>query len=360
MKKNKKKKESKKINLNYGLSPGSLIYIGTEHSEESSVHLLSYDERAVKTTLFEDVGSMVASLDPHKVNWINITGIHNTEIVGQIGKAFGVHSLVLEDILNTEQRPKVEVYDNYLFISLKFVSQDIIGTSNIEIQQISFILGPHYVISFQEIANDFFKPIRKRIDVEQSRIRSLKADYLLFTLVDLVSDHYLSLIDHIGNAIELLEDEIHEKPEEHHLHEVMINKRNLLHLIKIILPFRESMLQLKSIQSPFIDESNKIYFEDVRDHLSTAKESLELYFELNKSLRESYQSSISFKTNKVMQLLTIISTLFIPLTFIVGVYGMNFVNMPELSYRYGYFIVWGIMIIITVLLVFYFKRKKWL
>ncbi len=343
-----------------GLSPGSLIYVGEEYEGDTVIHLTSYNSEKVTTILIDSVDEIQNKIDPQMINWVNITGIHNTGIIDEVGKIFGIHPLVMEDILNTGQRPKLEVYDNYIFASLKIVYRDTVEQSAPQVDQISFVLGDHYLLSFQEIDSDYFQPIRQRIDRDESRIRTMKTDYLLFALIDLIVDLYLSLIEHIGDDMEILEDKIYNHPEKEHLYMVMSNKRHLLNLLKIILPIKESLLKIKGMNSDLIDPKNKIFFEDVHDHLATVQESLELYFEVNKSLRESYMSSIGLKTNEVMKLLTIISTLFIPLTFIVGVYGMNFINMPELSWKNGYFYVWGLMIVITIFLIIYFKKRKWI
>ncbi len=361
MSKKTKKSQVKKTKAStIGLSPGSLVYVGQIYEGDSTIHCTRYNQTKVDSFRVDTVDEMITAKNPDMVNWFNITGIHNTAIIEQIGKQFDIHALVMEDILNTEQRPKLEIYDSYLFVSLKVVYPNPGEQSTPQVEQISFILSDDCLLSFQEIDSDYFKPIRQRIDREGSRIRTMKTDYLLFALIDLVVDQYLSLIEHIGDDIQTLEDQIYDHPVKEHLYMVMSNKRNLLHLHKIIMPIRESLLKIKGMNTDLIDPDNKIFFEDVHDHLSTVQESLELYFELNKSLRESYMSSIGLKTNEVMKLLTIISTLFIPLTFIVGVYGMNFTNMPELSWHYGYFYIWGLMIVITILLIFYFKKRKWL
>lgn len=360
LKKIKEHKASSKKTSKVGLSPGSLVYVGDAYEGDSTIHIIRYDDGNVDTIPIESVEDVQKEIKPDMINWVNITGIHNTKVMERIGNIFGIHPMVMEDILNTRQRPKLEVYEEYLFVSLKVVYPDPDEQSTPQVEQISFILTDQYLLSFQEVDSDYFKPIRKRIDMQGARIRTMKTDYLLFALIDLVVDYYLSLIEHIGDDIQTLEDTIYDHPEEEHLYMVMSNKRNLLNLRKIILPIKESLLKIKGLNSELIDPGNKIFFEDVHDHLSTVQESLDLYFELNKSLRESYMSSIGFKTNEVMKLLTIISTLFIPLTFIVGVYGMNFNYMPELTWPYGYFLVWGIMIIITIALIIYFKRRKWL
>lgn len=358
-KKNKSARLRKKASK-IGLSPGSLIYVGDDHEGESQIHLIQYNEILVSTTKVHSENEIKDLIDPEKVNWLNITGIHNAEVIERTGQIFGIHPLVMEDILNTNQRPKLELYDDFLFVNLKFVEPTPDEDGNPLVEQISLILGDHYVVTFQEFKRDSFKAIRKRIDKDNSRLRIKKSDYLFYALIDLVVDHYLVLVDHYGTEIEIIEDKIYDNPEQEHLNLIMSNKQNLLYLRKIILPLKESLLKIKGMESTLVDTKNKVFFEDVYDHLLTMQESLDLYFELNKSLRESYMSRIGLKTNEVMKLLTIISTLFIPLTFIVGVYGMNFDNMPELSWRYGYFYIWGMMVVITVLLIFYIKKRKWL
>lgn len=362
MRKKKKISAVKKRSIRnpVGLSPGSLVYVGEASEGDTVIHLTSYNQEKTQTILIGSVDEIQKKIDPRLVNWFNITGIHNTEVIEYVGKLFGIHPLVMEDIMNTNQRPKLEVYDDFIFVSLKVVYRNTEKNDAPQVEQISFVLGDHYLLSFQEIDSDYFQPIRQRIDRDGSRIRTMKTDYLLIALIDLVVDQYLSLIDQIGDDMEILEDKVYSHPEKEHLYLVMSNKRQLLNLRKIILPIKESLLKVKGMDSELIDPKNRIFFEDVHDHLATVQESLDLYFELNKNIRESYMSSIGLKTNEVMKLLTIISTLFIPLTFIVGIYGMNFKYMPELSWKNGYYYIWGLMIVITILLIIYFKKRKWI
>lgn len=343
-----------------GLSPGSLVYVGEDYDAASTIHCTRYNESEVETFRVEPEGYIHDHIRDNMVNWFNITGIHNTDVIERIGKEFGIHPLNIEDILNTEMRPKLEIYEDYIFVSLKAVYPIPAGEISPRVEQISFVLGKNYLLSFQEIESDYFKAIRQRIDREGSRLRTMKTDFLLIAQIDLIVDHYLSLIEQIGDDVQDLEDLIYDQPEKKHLHRVMANKRNLIFLWRIILPIQESLLTIRGVRSGLIYETNKIFLDDVYDHLASVKESLDMFIELNKSLRESYSFSIGFRTNEVMKLLTIISTLFIPLTFLVGVYGMNFTNMPELSWEYGYFYLWGLMVLITIVLILYFKNRKWL
>lgn len=343
-----------------GLSPGSLVYVGETNEGPTDIHCTRYHKHSVETLRIPSVDQIDEKMKPDMVNWINITGIHNTELMEKVGQQFNIHPLIIEDILNTEHRPKLEIYDDYLFVSMKAVYPDTDEQKVPRVEQISFVLGTNYVLTFQEIDSDYFQSIRRRIDRDGSRLRNMKADYLLITMIDLVVDHYLSLVENIGDEVQNLEDLIYDSPEKQHLQIIMSNKRTLLYLWRIIQPIQESLATIKGMTTELIDPNNKIYFEDVYDHLSSVRESVELFLELNNSMRESYSYSIGFKTNEVMKLLTIISTLFIPLTFLVGVYGMNFDYIPELSWKNGYFYVWGVMVVITILLILYFKKRKWL
>src|SRR5690606_32529087 len=216
----KKRKNSavkKRMRTKVGLSPGSLIYVGEEYEGDTVIHLTSYNPDKVTTVLINSVDEIKNRIDPQIVNWVNITGIHNTNTIDQVGKIFGIHPLVMEDILNTGQRPKLEVYDTYLFASMKIVYRDTADQTVPLVDQISFVLGDHYLLSFQEIDRDYFQPIRQRIDRDESRIRSMKTDYLLFALIDLIVDQYLALVEHIGDDMEILEDKIFNQPEKEHL-----------------------------------------------------------------------------------------------------------------------------------------------
>ncbi|WP_236976373.1 magnesium/cobalt transporter CorA [Membranihabitans maritimus] len=352
----RKKSASNKI----GLPPGSLVYVGKDSNEPTQIELIQYDENESVKTEIQKVKELKSFITDKKVNWVNIDGIHNIDVVESIGKIFNIHPLVLEDILNTDQRPKFDIYEDYFFVSLKVVTKSDSDANVYNVEQISFILGNQYLLSFQEKSGDIFGPVRERLELPISRIRHSREDYLLYALIDLIVDNYLSVIENVGEKIQFLEARISDNPKEKHLKKIMIHKKNLLDLRRIITPLKESLFKMQGYETSFIDPKNEIFFRDVHDHINTIQELIEIYFEINKSLRELYMSNISMKTNEVMKLLTIISTLFIPLTFIVGVYGMNFTNIPELDNPNGYFYVWGVMIVITLILIYYFKRKKWI
>lgn len=359
MKKHKpiKKKKSRRP---AGLAPGSMIYIGNQNEGLSSILLIRYDSSQVEKTPIHKPEDLLQEIKPDRVNWIHVDRIHNVETIEKIGQIFNLHPLVLEDILNTNQRPKIEEYEDSIFVTVKIMSENTNTPEEIEVEQISFILGKNYLLSFKEIKTSIFTPILDRLQIPNSRIRNKQADYLLYALLDLIVDHYLLLTESMGDRIQELEEEINENQQESHLQDALSNKKDLLQVRKFLLPVKELIHKIHLLDSDLLHQKNKIYYTDIYDNLQTAQESLEMYVELNKNLRESYMSGITLKTNEIMKILTIISSLFIPLTFIVGVYGMNFTYMPELNLKYGYLYVWILMILIALGLLIFFKRKKWL
>lgn len=343
-----------------GLAPGSMIYVGDQTQGSSTIQLIKYDVNDIEKIRIKDVNRLSEHLDPEKVNWLHIDGVHDLKTIEKTGNIFQLHPLVLEDILNTRQRPKVEEYSDSIFVTAKIMSEVPENPDEIYTEQISFVLGSHYLLTFKEVKSDLLLPIHQRLEIKNSRIRNKKSDYLLYTILDLIVDHYLLLSENIGDRIQELEEEINQNQQEEHLQFALNNKTNILYIRKFLLPVKELTHRIPLLDSHLIDPSNTIYYTDIYDNLDTAQESLEMYVELNKNLRESYMSGITLKTNEIMKILTIISSLFIPLTFIAGVYGMNFINMPELNLRYGYLYVWILMIGITIGLLLFFKRKKWL
>ncbi|HEX5742875.1 MAG TPA: magnesium/cobalt transporter CorA, partial [Flavobacteriaceae bacterium] len=291
-------------------------------------------------------------------SWINIDGIHNTEIIEALGNHFGHHPLLMEDILNTLSRPKLEEYEDYLFLNLKMLG---IGKDQNAIisEQVSLILGKNYVISFQEQPGDIFDSIRVRIRESKGNIRKRKADYLFYRLIDTVVDHYFFIIEHLSERIEKLEDIILVTQSTHILHQIQDLKTQLIQIRKAISPLREAVSLLQKDEVKLIHKNTLQYFRDVYQNLIQVSESIDIYREMTKNLMDLYQSGINNRMNQVMQVLTVIATIFIPLTFIVGIYGMNFDNMPELHWKYGYFIIWGIMVTVVLFMLKYFKRKKW-
>ncbi|MGE0773291.1 MAG: magnesium/cobalt transporter CorA [Cyclobacteriaceae bacterium] len=290
------------------------------------------------------------------VNWINLDGLSDNAIVNQIGEHFKLHSLLLEDV-TTEHQPKVEEYDDYLFFTLKMLYR--IEDDHIDYEQISFVLGRDYLISFQEKEGDLFDSFRERIRLDQGRVRKKKADYLLYRLVDIIVDNYYVILDAVGEKVEQIEDDIHNNPTGDEFRKIQNVKKELIYLRKALYPLRDAMSKLIKDESGFVDDTNIRFFSDVYDHVVHLIDSMDTYKDLTSSLMDIHINTLNTRMNEVMKLLTVISTIFIPLTFIVGVYGMNFHFMPELEWPWGYPMVILIMIGVVLGMVRYFKYKKW-
>jgi magnesium transporter len=293
------------------------------------------------------------------VTWINVDGLHDVDVIERLGKAFELHPLILEDILSTRQRPKFEDYGKSLFVVLKMLSYND-GSQSVESEQVSLILGAGYVLSFQERIGDVFDCVRDRIRNAKGRIRTQGADYLAYALIDAIVDSYFGILEKVGDKIELLEDELVSDPEEKTLQAIHRLKREMISLRRSIWPLRELVNGIQRSESTIITESTGVYLRDVYDHTIQIIDTIESLRDIVSGILDTYLSSISNRMNAVMKVLTIIATLFIPLTFVAGIYGMNFENMPELKWRYGYAAVWSVMLLVTVSMLVYFRRRKWL
>jgi magnesium transporter len=297
--------------------------------------------------------------DPY-ISWINIDGVHNVEIIRALGEQYNLHPLLLEDVLNTELRPKIESFDRYLFVLLKMLTYNA-KTCEVEAEQVSLVLGENFVISLQEEREgDVFDPIRARLENANGKTRKAGADFLLYSLVDMIVDNYFVVLEKLGERLEDLEMEITGSPDQESLKALYQLKRELITVRKSVWPLREIVSTLERDETSLIKKETRKYIRDVYDHTIQVIDTTESYRESMSSLLDVYLSSISNKTNEVMKVLTIISTIFMPLTFIAGVYGMNFQHMPELEWRYGYFLVMGIMFIISLIMIYFFRRRKWL
>lgn len=346
------------ISESAGLAPGSLVHIGERRSENIQISAIDYNETFHQEVTCKTIEETFSFKNSESVSWVNINGLHDTDIIAKVGKNYGLHPLLLEDILNTKQRPKTEEYDNYLYLSLKMLGVSADGKS-ITSEQVSLILGDSWVISFQEEEGDVFDNLRKRLKENKGIIRKQGADYLLYRLIDTIVDNYFFVTEHFNESIESLEEVVLNSPSIEILQTIQRYKRDLVQLRKSVVPLRESIALLQKDTKLFQDSTVR-YLRDVYDHIIHINESFDAQRDLLGGLMELYHTGMSNKTNQVMQVLTIIATIFIPLTFIVGVYGMNFENMPELKTKYGYTIVWGIMIAIILVMTVIFKRKKWL
>jgi magnesium transporter len=354
-----KQKVVKKRIGKVGLPPGTPIYVGEKKIEKVKISVMNYDETQFLEKEIKSIEDILPLKEKPTVTWINIAGIHEVDIIEKIGKSFDLHPLIIEDIVNTDQRIKVEDFGNYIFVVLKmfFYAEN---KNEIKAEQISLILGSNFVISFQEEESDIFKPIRERIRNGKGRARKLGADYLAYSLLDAIVDHYFVILEKLGERVEDLEDELVTRPEPKILGEIHRLRREMIFLRKSVWPLREIIACLERGETSLIQKSTEIYLRDVYDHTIQVMDAVETYRDMLAGMLETYLSSISNKMNEVMKVLTIIATIFIPLTFIVGVYGMNFRFMPELEWRWSYLIIWTIMIVVAVFMIFYFKRKRWI
>lgn len=350
------KKSSKKA----GLPPGTPVHIGKKRSERTKITVLDYDEANFQEVEIRRVDECFPFKDKPTVTWINVEGIHQAEILEKIGDCFGLHHLVLEDIANTDQRPKMEDYGGYIYTVLKMLYYND-ESNEIVIEQISLVLGPNFVISFQEgKEGDVFGPVRERIRSEKGRIRKMGADYLAYALIDSIVDYYFIILERLGEEIEFLEEELETNPTPETVQTIHDLEREMIFLRKSVWPLREVISGLERGESSLIQESTRIYLRDVYDHTIQVMDAVETFREMLSGMLDIYLSSISNRMNEVMKVLTIIATIFIPLTFIVGIYGMNFRYMPELERPWAYPMVLLFMLAVGLLMVFYFRKKRWL
>ncbi len=350
------KKRSKKA----GLPPGSLIHIGEKKVEELRITIFDYDEQHFEEREVKAIEECFVFREKPTITWINVEGVHQVEMVEKLGECYGFHPLVLEDILNTDQRPKMEVYGDYLYIVLKMLYD---GDENrpVEGEQVSLILGPNFVISFQEgREGDVFNPVRERIRSGKGVIRKMGSDYLVYSLIDMIVDHYFVVLERLGEKIELLEEELVAHPTTTTLQEIQKFKNQMTFVRRMVWPLREVISGLGRKESALVKETTEIYLRDVYDHVVQLMDTIEVYREMLSGMLDIYLSSVSNRLNSVMKVLTIIATIFMPLTFIAGIYGMNFKHMPELEWRWGYPAVWLIVVIVGISMLIYFKKKEWL
>jgi len=352
-------KLSRKRSKKSGLPAETLVYTGEKRDEKIKIHVIDYDE----TNLIEQELTEVEACIPYKskptVTWINVDGVHDVTMLEKLGDCFGLHRLVMEDIMSTDQRPKMEDYGEYLYIVFKMLSSG--KNDEIVTEQISLILGANYVISFQEgVEGDVFNLIRERIRNSKGRIRKMGADYLAYSLLDAVVDNYFVVLEKFGDRIESIETELIGTPTQTTVQRIYQLKREMIFLHNAVWPLREVVSALGKRESSLVKESTAPYLRDVYDHVIHVIDSVDIYREMLSSMLDMYLSSVSNRLNEVMKVLTVISLIFMPITFIAGVYGMNFKHMPELEWHWGYPAALLVMVAISILMVFYFKRKKWL
>ncbi|MDP8322213.1 MAG: magnesium/cobalt transporter CorA [Candidatus Stygibacter australis] len=342
-----------------GLAPGTMVHIGSQKAESTGISLIDYDPATVTEKKLNSINEVFPSFQSEIISWTNIDGLHNMELFTELSKELKLHPLLMEDILDTGQRPKLEIYSDHLLVILKMITwndQD----KRIDFEQVSFVLGKNYLLSFQEHQGDVFEHVRQRIRNPQSRIRKMKTDYLLYSLLDAIVDSYFLMLSTVGDQIEELEEELIENPSNDILSTIHHLKRDVLFLRKSIWHLRTVISNLNREDFQYITPELHTYLRDLYDNTVQVMDTIETYREIISGMLDIYLSSLSNRMNQVMKVLTIFAAIFIPLTFVAGVYGMNFHYMPELSYKWAYPIWWVFVIIITVGMVIYFKKKKWM
>ena len=343
-----------------GSTPGELVT--SPDSPAPSIRVVAYDEGELFEEALTDLTQLAALRERWSTVWINVDGLGDTAVVQQLGQIFGLHPLALEDVVTVHQRPKVEVYGEYLFVVLRMPPT----TERMETAQLSLFLGEGYVLTFQEQRGDWFDPVRARLRKGRGRIRGAGADYLTYALIDAVVDHYFPILEHYGERVEDLSDAVFQHPHDSLILQIHETKRDFMVLRRAIFPLRETLNALQRDDVPQIAAETRVYLRDAYDHVIQLMDLVETYREMSGGLMEAYQSSVGYRTNEVMRVLTIFATIFIPLTFVAGIYGMNFdreaspFNLPELGWAYGYPAFWGVMVLIAGALLLFFRRKGWL
>lgn len=364
----KRNKKFKKIDLHklvpktvhQGTVHGMVEYIGKSREANVTIDILEYDEVNVKETTITSVKNLKEHLNSPMMKWIRVTGVHDAEIIGQIGELLNINSIDLEDIANTTQRPRIEERDLYIFLEFILLQIDP-ETHDVINEQVALIQGKDYVITFHETNPKVFESLHNRILTSKGSIRKLNSDYLVFAITDIIIDQYFLLLEDIGETVEDVEEQLVPSPDRSSQEAIYRLKRRLIYVKKTIWPTREVLSSLQRSDHILINESTKIYFRNVYDHTVQVIETLESLRDITAGMMDLYLSSVSNKMNEIMKVLTVFSTIFIPLTFLAGVYGMNFrKKFPELDWEYGYFVFWLICIITTIIMLFYFRRKKWL
>ncbi|MGM5471274.1 magnesium/cobalt transporter CorA [Flavobacteriaceae bacterium LMO-SS05] len=352
-------KKKKKIYKALNLSPGTMTYKGKKESDVTTIELINYDTKNFTKSNFDHVADVLKLEKSGEISWININGLHNTFEIEQLGKNYDIHPLTLEDIVNPFHRPKIDEFENYLYIVFKMLSLK--DDAVLKYEHVSMVVGHNFVLTFQESDGDVFENLRERISNGKGRIRTLGSDYLMYAILDAIVDNYITVVEAFGDKIEDLEERIFEPDSNTNEtpNHIQALKQEVLKIRRSIFPFKEVVNRLEKMDSSIIDQKTHRFIRDLYDHIVQVSESVDLYREMIWSLMDMHMTIISNKMNEVMKVLTIIATIFIPLTFLAGIYGMNFDNIPELHYQYSYYILWGAMIIIFIFMLLYFRRKKW-
>ena len=350
---------TKKMHRQAGLAPGTLVHIGEKKVEDVRITVMDFDGEGFREKVVESVDECFAYRDKPTTTWINVDGVHDVGIIEKLGACYGIHPIVLEDIVNTVQRPKMLDFGDYIFLSLKMLYFE--GSRDqVKVEQVSLILGLNFVISFQEDVGDVFDPVRDRIRKGTGKLRRAGADYLAYSLIDSIVDGYFTVFEWLGERIEEIQERLIVDPTAENLQTIHHLKSEMIELRKAVWPLREVIANLERVESPLVRKDTLIFLRNVYGHTIEIIETIESFRDLMAGMIDIYLSSLSMKLNEVMKVLTIIATIFIPLTFVVGIYGMNFRYMPELGWRFGYPMVMLVVLALGVSMLVYFRRKRWL
>lgn len=354
----KLKRKASRVQGKMGMAPGTVSYLGNKEKTPSIVYATEYDTEGFENTKLTTIEPILKLKNSKKTTWINLVGITDELFIEELGKGFGLNPLSLEDAINTDQRPKIDEYEDYIFGVFRMLylspEDEIVG------EHVAMVLMENSVLVFQEVKEDVFDGVRNRIQSKLGRIRTRGADYLFFALLDAIIDNYFLVLEQINHRIEVLEEEVYTNPKPIIAQNIQHLKKEVLKVRRWIFPVKELISRLIDSESPLIKHDTKLFLRDALDHSLEINESLQIYREMSMSLMEMYMSNMSNKMNEVMKVLTIMASIFIPLTFIAGIYGMNFDHIPELHWKYGYYYVWGLMITLFLGMIVYFKRKDWL
>jgi len=342
-----------------GLPPGTLVHIGDQTVEPAQMQVIDYNPEECTVHIVDSADEIYPFKDSENISWINIDGVHNTEIIEKVGEHFNIHSLTLEDIVSTGQRPKVDDYDNYLYIVFKMFALD---KSSIEIksEQVSIILSSRYLLSFQETHGDVFDNIRNRLKLNKGRLRKMGTDYLAYSLIDTAVDHYYVILEKLGEKIEQFDEMLFNISKTKFLQDIQDLKREILFFRKSVMPLHEVIETMRKGESDLVSENTRLYLNDLHDHIMQIIDTADLYLEMISWQLEIYFEHANVRMNEIMKVLTIMASIGVPITVIASIYGMNFQYMPELHWKWGYPMVWGAMILTSISLLLYFKKRKWL
>lgn len=341
-----------------GLAPDDISFRGEQKMEEVYLRLLDYGADKLQEEVLEKVAKVLKYQDSPTVTWFNVDGLHDPQVISDIGRGFGFDRLIIADVMDTNARPKVQDFGSCILLSIKMLQKDD-ASDKIQVENISLIIMETMLISFQETRGDVFEPVRNRIRIQKKRIRNSGTDYLAFALLDIVIDNYIYIIGVLGEKIEALEETLLQDPRKSVIDKIYTYKREMNFLRKNIAPAKEMILALSKIDSDLIHEGTRIHFKELLANINQAKDASDSYRDILSDQLNIYHTTISSRLNDIMKFLTIFSVIFIPLTFIAGIYGTNFEFVPELKYKYSYFIMWGIMIFVALVMLAYFKKRKW-